>query len=491
MKARTLVALTILVAALAAFIFFFEKDLPSTEERIEQEKKVLVLDESDVQSVEISWKDEESGEKKVRLEKSVPPAKEKDEDGDEDGGSAAKPKGEWHLTEPLAARADESAVSGLLSSLGSLEKERTLEDVDRQDLGFDEPRGTVTLATDKGEKVLEIGPELPASSDMLVAVGGRAEVYQVSNSVWSDLTKAPGDWRAKELFTASRSDIERLTLAAGAQRVLLARRGDDFWIESPLTDLADQEEVNGLVSEVTGLRVESFVDDPEPQPAELGLEPPAKVLEVVLSGRQEPFRLEIGNVEDGGEGAAEEGSSPKAAYARCGEQIVRIKSRLVDSFARTPEDWRSRAWTPIQVYRVDSATFEDAEGSLEVTREEGNWRRGEDRVAYSAVSDVLYAVSEAKAEEVVSREEAAARGHSLDDSTLRVTLKTDDSSQSLALYPTVDGLAAATREGRDVVLLLSSKTVDELTSKLAELRKAEPLPAEDEKGEDEKAKDTD
>ena len=65
MKPKTLLVLTVLVAILAAFIFFFEKDLPSTDERAEMEKKVLApLEGDDVEAVEISWEGQS-----VRLEK--------------------------------------------------------------------------------------------------------------------------------------------------------------------------------------------------------------------------------------------------------------------------------------------------------------------------------------------------------------------------------------------------------------------------------------
>ena len=489
MKPRTLLILTLLVAVLGAFIFFFEKDAPSTDERAEQAKKVLLLETDDVRAVKIAWSGEE-----VLLERQEPEKKdEEEEDGEEDEGDVFAPDPEW-LVEPLAARADRGAVDGLLSTLAGLEKERTLEDADRSALGFDEPRGRVTLTTAEGETVLEIGAEVPVSSDMLVAVAGRDEVYQVAGSVWSDLTKKPGDWRAKDLFTATRADVDRLTLYSGGDRLtrpsgddrlLLAQRGDDFWIESPLADLADESLVNGLMTEVTGLRAETFLDDPEladPEKlAELGLEPADKVLEVVLKGREEPFRLELGKVAAGGEDA--DASMPSGAptvYARFGDQLVEVRTRLLDSFARPAPEWRSRDWTPLQVFRVETARLEDAAGTVEVVRDGSDWLRGDDRIAYSTASDVLYAIADARAEEVLSRDEVAARGHRLDEPALEVTLETEDSSQSLALYPPVEGFAAATREGRDAVLLLPSSAVDELTSKLAALREAEPLADEEE-----------
>lgn len=467
MHSRKLLILTIVVAALGAYIFFVDRKALSTDERREQEKKALVLEEDGVRALEIAWDD-----RKVRLERRDPPEETEDDKKDKEKGDIfAEPEPTWEIVEPVKARADRAAVTGLLSRLTDLEKSRTLEDPDRSALGFDDPRGSVTIETDDGETRLEVGPDVPASSDMLIAIG--EEISIVPNSIWSDLTKDPGDWRDKQIFSASRSKIERVTLRSGGERVLLARRGEDFWIESPVVDLADESLVGGLLSDLTGLRAERFVD--EPGAVDLGLDGTDQVIEVELAGEPEPFRLELGNSVDGG---AVEGS--ERIYARAGPQLAEISTKLTESLARGPRDWLSRDWTPLQPFRVQSGRFEDAAGAVDVELVDSEWTRGGEKVAYSAVSDVLYAIADAKAAEVLGRGDAEARGHTLADPVLSITLETEDDSQSLVLYPSAeDGLSAAIRDGRDAVLLLPSEAVDELTSKLADLRAAEPEVADD------------
>ena len=44
MKPRTVVLLALVVAALGAFIWFVERDLPSSEERAERSRKVLPVE---------------------------------------------------------------------------------------------------------------------------------------------------------------------------------------------------------------------------------------------------------------------------------------------------------------------------------------------------------------------------------------------------------------------------------------------------------------
>ncbi len=495
MQPRTLLLLTVTVLALGAFIFFYEKDLPTTDEHAELAKKVLRLEDQAIEALLIEW-----GDSRVRLARQRPPSDGGGDDagrgGADDGGDAVSvsPAAGWRIIAPLDARADGGAVDSLVSSLTGLEFSRAFEDFDRGELGLDDPRARVTLVASGDQKVLEIGAELPASSDMVVTVTGGAKAYQVASSLFSDLTKDPGEWRDKKLFAGLRSDVERLTLEAGGEKVVLARRGEvapegrqsdvapegrqrnTFWIESPLTDRADQDRVNALLSELTDLRVESFLDEPLLTPESLGLEPPRGVVEAVLAGEAEPFRLELGHV------AGDDGD---VVYGRADSQLFELKTRLTESLAATAADWRSKSWTALQVFEIEAAAFADSEGTVEISRDGADWQRGEDRVSYTVVSDLLYPITEAKGEQVVERAGAAAAGHDLEQPSLRVTLSTEDGDRSLQLFPALDGLAAATSGGRRAVLLLAEETASEILDKLRDLRTAEPLPAAEEDGEPE------
>ncbi len=469
MQPKALLLLTVTVLALGAFIYFYEQDLPSTDERVELAKKVLRLEDDAVESLLIEW-----GDRQVRLERQRPAAVAGDAGGaawndvGDDATPAASSDG-WQLTSPFAARADGGAVDSLLSSLTGLESSRSFEGHDRGELGLDDPRARVTLAAGGSQSVLEIGAELPVSSDMVVAVAGSAKAYRVASSLFADLTKEPGEWRDKKLFHGLRGEIDRLTLEAGGAKVLLARRDKAIWIESPLTDLADEDQVNSLLAELTGLRAETFLDEPLLTPEGMGLEPPAATVEAVLAGVAEPFRLELGQTT--GDGGA-------VVYGRADSQLFEIETGLLELLATAAADWRSKSWSALQVFEIEAAHFEDAEGTLEVSREGADWQRGEDRIGYTVVSDLLYPIAEARGARVVERAEAVAAGHDLEQPSLEIALSTEDGDHQLELFPAVGGLAAATSGGREAVLLLAEETAGEILDKLWELRAAEPLPAE-------------
>src|SRR5262249_39423965 len=160
--------------------------------------------------------------------------------------------------------ADGLAVSGLVDSLVGLSKERTLEHPDAKALGLDHPQATVRLVSGKRETVVRFGAKVPTGGEVMVAVEGDPAAYAVSDTVLSTLGRDPGEWRDKQIFHGDREAIDRLVLRSPAGKVLLAKRGDAFWIESPpaARDRADRDLVDSLLADLTGLRADHFVDDP-------------------------------------------------------------------------------------------------------------------------------------------------------------------------------------------------------------------------------------
>lgn len=455
MKPRTLLVLFVLVAGLGAFIWFHERKLPGSEERAEQGKKVVRLEAAAVKALTL-----EVGGKRVRLEREAEP-----------------PPPRWRLTEPLAAAADGAEVGRVLDSLLGLDKQRTLEDYDAAEVGLANPRGKVTFETAKGAKTLSIGAQLPQSDSMIVAVEGEKEAHVVPSFVYNDLGKEAGDWRDKSLFRGDRNDIQSVRLtpqsvaSAAGVSVLLAKRGQELWLESPIADRADREATDKLLTQVSTLKATRFVDEPK-APGEVGLSPPAGVIEVVLEKQTVPLTIELG-------APTSEGSLSR--YARVGGQLVETDADLAPLLGKGPEAWRSLAWTAFDSWAVEKATIEDPQRKLEVVRDGGEWKRDGVEIPYTPVGDLLSALADARAERLAPPEASAALGAR---APITITLEgREDRSETLGLYPAIDGDSPATVSGRQAVLLLPAKTVEDLQAKITAVRAAQPVPKAAEEGE--------
>jgi hypothetical protein len=500
-KPRAVLILAALVAALAAFIWLFERDLPSSEELAERSKKVLPVESDEVSAIELEW----AGET-VRLERAPAPGAapeggaeedESEEDETEEEPAAAGPSPEWRLVEPVAARADRAAVDGLLTSLTGLDKRRTIEDAERSEVGLDPPRGRVTLVTPDGERTLEIGADVPASTNVLVALAGEPEVWVTPRSFVAQLERRPGEWRSREVMAVTRDGISRVVLrrAGTGEPVTLVRGGGDrFRLAEPFEDLADSDRVDELLSDLVTLRAQRFLDEPgeePPAPAALGLEPPRAVIEVHLAGpggkpvpveRREPLRVELGapvRAAEPAPGTAAGEEPAGAVYARVGGQLFEAETGLDEAVARPAAEWRSPAWTGLRSYEVDRvAVTEAGEPELILDREGVDWRRGEETVPYTAASDLLFALTEAAGEVAEAGEgTAAAAGSGEPILTVRLAPEAGE-EETLTLYAERDGRFPARSSAREATLLLPAAEVAELREAVAAARTAEAVKPE-------------
>ncbi len=405
MKPRTLLVLLGLALAFFAFIYFFERELPSTVERAEQDKQVLPLDPEKVDVLEVAW-----GGKTVRLEKETV-VKIAKKDGEEGAAPAIPPEPGWKLVSPMAARADAGVVSNLVRRLAGLRKDRTFEDYDPKETGLSAPRAEATLYSGGKAYKLAFGADLPIGGAIFVGDGDKA--YQVAGAadLVTELQKTPGDWRDKTLFHGERAHADKITLVEPGSKIVLVRRGEgeNFDLEEPVKDAADRDLVSGLLTDLTSLQAATFLDPATP------FTPAAAASRWRCRARRRP--------------------SSSSWASRCPKTRWRPRSKgswsrstpigWCRSFEREVNGWRSLAWSGLQVFQVDHATFKTAAQTTEVKRVDGEWKRGEEKIDYSAASDALYPIVEVKAKEIVSRAEAASRGFALAAPRLEITLEAE------------------------------------------------------------------
>ena len=452
MRPRSLAILFALVAALVAFIWFYEKDLPSSAERAELEKKILNVSPDQIDGIRI-----ETEGRTVVLERAS-----SETDSEQDGGSRAA----WKISEPIDSRADSELVEELLDALSRLEKKRTVESIDLDEAGFDPPRARVQVSHGDDSTEFSVGSDIPASSSMLIRMEYSSEVLVIDAGLWSSIARSGGDWRARDVVEARTADISRVELSGvGGDLVLARREGDRFWIESPFEDWAGEDQVGDLLAAITGLRAESFVDDSASHEEQMGLVPPRGIL-VVEAGPSSLERIEIG---------APVPASNDRVYVRVAGQIIETSTDLSQALERAPERWRSLALTTLETYQIDRLIVEDGEnGDLTLARSGANWMRNGEEVSFTTVSDLLYAIVDARA--VAAREIHPADGSELGESRIKISLVSESSQESFTILGNGDDESVRVRvDGRSSELELERKTVFEIEEKISAVRLAKNL----------------
>jgi hypothetical protein len=460
LRPRTLLILGLAVVSLGAFIWFFERELPSTKERREREKRILPVNPDEVTAIRI-----EKGQQRVLLVRR-----------EAEGSAATEARAEWRMAEPLSDRADGEEVDSLLSTLTELQKERDLENISRSDVGLDPPRATVKLSSEGREWVLEIGGDIPASRNVVVAVNGIGGSV-TEGSFWDDLDREPGDWRSRRVFLAEEDEIERVSVSRPETGLLLVRVGKSFRIESPFKDDADADLVSDLVSGLAQLEIETFLDQTDDKSV-LGLDPAAYEVEIGLEGRKEPFALRLGVTADHEKASEMEPEPEELRYGEAEGRVFTARTELAGILGAEAARWRSPAWTGLEVFELDTVRVTEGDSEMVLERVEGDWQRDGEKIRYSVVSDFLFAVTGAEADEVVDRVGSDHLESATGSVLLEVQLTTADAEETLLLHTTASGGFVAERSGRGSLLILTAESVEKLLAKVEQLREEAPLSEE-------------
>src|SRR5215204_1002632 len=106
-----------------------------------------------------------------------------------------KPAGEWQIAAPVQARADFSAIEGIVSRLAGLQMKSVVDapdapDPDGKKYGFDKPAATVTFGTGSSQATVVIGG--PAAEGTVYAKDvSRSAVFTVESNLLDELKKDP------------------------------------------------------------------------------------------------------------------------------------------------------------------------------------------------------------------------------------------------------------------------------------------------------------
>lgn len=186
--------------------------------------------------------------------------------------SFAKVNGEWMLKSPVEARAEFSAVDGLVSRLGGLQmKAMAPSTPPAGGFGLDKPAATVRVGSGSSQATLAIGSAAPEGT-VYARDMARPAIFTIESSLMDDLKKAPSDYRQKDLFDARSFNTTRIEIvrAGGTSTFEKVKAKDkdgretEKWRQTtPAARDVDASTVEALLSAATAARATSFVPSPK------------------------------------------------------------------------------------------------------------------------------------------------------------------------------------------------------------------------------------
>jgi hypothetical protein len=183
-----------------------------------------------------------------------------------------KAGGEWKLAQPIAARADFSAVEGLVSRLTTLQMKSVAapEAGNLAQYGLDKPAATAVIGSGSSQATLAVGKG-SGEGEVYARDLSKPAIVTIESAVLDELKKGPGEYRQKDLFDARAFNASKVELVRNGATTTLEKvktknkegQDQDVWkLTAPSAKDADQTKVDNLIAAITQTRASAFVDAP-------------------------------------------------------------------------------------------------------------------------------------------------------------------------------------------------------------------------------------
>jgi hypothetical protein len=365
----------------------------------------------------------------------------------------------WRLAKPESYPADGFAASDLVSQLARLKRAGgDASEARPEDYGFKSPSAKATIVwkdNPKSEKklsrTLEFGIEIPGTDATAARVAGSDAVLFVPTSLASAVKKGADEFKSKEVFSSAAADAARLDVDRGRGRLSLAKKDGIWWIRQPLSDLADNDPVDKLISALTALRVLDFLPPPGQGLASLGLAPP--LFRAVLADPKGPgVSVDFGSTRSDG----------NSIYARRENQVFTVSSTIADDLSREAEVFREPRLVRFDRGSVAQLDGAFAHSSFSLQRKEGGWSLGGRALTAPSVDDLLSALLDVKSKSF--EDESAAKALASREPSATVTVKLSAGEPWVLRFYSKGPETDATVSGRPGAFLIAGDPVSALQS---------------------------
>jgi len=392
MNPRNTALLALVVAAVAAFVWFYEIEGGAERAKQKEAGKRLFpgVSAEQIQSIELRTEDGAN----ARLERA----------GDEG----------WKLVAPLATPADRFAADGLASTLAELAPEATFD--------TPEPLANYGLTGDpvvrfhagEADYALRLGNTTPVGGNVYATDAEGKKVFTLASWRKNALQKSVKQLRDGRVIDFDRAQVKGITLQSGDGRVVLARADGGWRIAAPVDAKADADAVEGLLSDLQYLRADEFIDAPAGD-AQLGLAAPWLTAELALESGG-PVAVAVG-------ATREDRRVVRGSEAR----LFEIATTRLDALPRTLAAFR---WKQLASFASEDAAalelrFQEPGAepvTITGTSGESGWTTAPEAMEPGAASRLISELSGLRAEEVAADAMGDAERAALGLAPPRVTL---------------------------------------------------------------------
>lgn len=385
MRGKSTLALTVILIAVVAYIYFVDSKKP-VDETVAKEKAFTGVTADAVEELQVK---SESGETS-RLQKT----------GDK-----------WQLVEPVKADADNTEVSNIASSLAGIDIQRVVDDnaSNMKEYGLDPARLEVAFRS-KGKKEMErllLGEKTPTGGDMYARLPGKNRVFLVNSFLDSTFNKGTFALRDKKVLAIERDKADSLELASADKNLQFAKRGSDWRIVKPVDARGDFGAIEAALERVASLQMQGITAENGDDPKKYGLDKPSATITVGLGSSK--ATLTLGKTENA------------VVYAKDASRpmIFTVAPTLTTDLFKDVTEYRRKDLFDSRSFTMDTVSFTRGNDTIRLDRSKGKdgkdiWKNAAGKeIEATKVDDLLAKVGSLRAEMFQSQADPALKSPAL------------------------------------------------------------------------------
>ena len=362
MNFKTTLIILVVFIILGGAYFFFGRPSPDAEQSEADRQKireVYALGKDKIQKIRLSFKDESY--QSLTL--------------------AQNADGIWQLKAPFTANADPPKINEMLQDLLEKKVKQTLEAEDLAQYGLQPPNIRIELWTE-GEtpaKTFLIG-DRTVNYSVYTKEQSESHIFLIESSALDDFTKSPSDFRDRDVFKFSPTEIGEFRLQVAGQPEIRCEKQVASNTEAtgqlgawqmirPVKAKADARVVEEIVSALGGLRVVVFEADGEYDLADYGLSQPRITVTLQSTTNDQIQELQIGSDAETPGRIYVARSEHHAVYAVNKEIYTKLNRTVFDLRDKRVIDFQRTATHRFTIRQGDSEIVcqKDVEGEWEIT----------------------------------------------------------------------------------------------------------------------------
>lgn len=423
--------------------------------------------------------------------------------------------GRWSIQQPIAVRANSAKIVDMLDALYKLTVDRFVWDStvvlrdggvaadtkadpgvgsEPRHLDPDEATARITVFVDGDEvgKELLLGKSTDKDETKIYAkLRGGSSIYAVDVAILDVFSVNVTDLRDRYLFSLVPADIRYVAFQRGDMKLALKRTDKQGWmIHEPVQWRADDQTVRSMLSRVTRLTAESFVEAKSVDLAKLGLAPADYMVQLGSVAPSNGVHIGGGMTLSHGEGGSASsellrldvgGNMKNAAnvfvkfHGR--DWVYEVDSKAIASLGPDVVDplvYHDRTMLSLTPKSVRRIVLRKGQTEQAIERNESDeWvvvADAEASVDMKTLDDVLFFVANMRATRIESLnvKKLGKYGLAKPQASLTLRLSGADGIQKTVLIGSAAGSSGvyATVQGQDVVFVLGDSFVRRLTSDL-------------------------